>query len=257
MKLDLELGKSSQLNPFACLSAINGALLHSRLVHPSHCPFSKAFPGSNAPSPSDPCIMLKHHWLPYKGQFKVAEERLKLINSDLRGIINPPSLGGCRYYSKITDSCSSWKFVYLLQTKSQTFQSFLKFKNLIENRTSSKIKAMFDDNIQEYTSSLSSNHFSKNMVLGCTWRHLTRPRKIQWRKLAIEQLPRNSGPSFNMLVCPPHSGNNPLPQPYISKTTLYCLSVISHSLHALEWSSSILWSSPRVRLSQKNSCWSQ
>lgn len=97
--------------------------------------------------------MSKHHRLPYQGRFKVATERLEMIHSDLSGIITPPSIGGNRYYFKITDSCTSFKFVYLLQSKSQTFSSFVQFKQLIENQTSLKIKSMVNDNGGEYLSS--------------------------------------------------------------------------------------------------------
>ena len=135
MELDLELGKSTLLNPSTCLASTNGALLHSRLGHPGSRPFSKAFPGVTPPSHCDPCTMSKHHRLPYKGHFQVATEKLELIHSDLSGIITPPSLGGNRYYFKITDSCTSYKFVYLLRNKSQTYQTFVQFTNLIENQT--------------------------------------------------------------------------------------------------------------------------
>lgn len=98
--------------------------------------------------------MAKHRQLPYQGRFKVATEKLEMIHSDLSGIITPPSLGGNRYYFKITDSYTSFKFVFLLQSKYQTFNTFVQFKKMIENQTSSRIKSMVNDNGGEYTSTL-------------------------------------------------------------------------------------------------------
>lgn len=98
MELNLDLGKSNLLKPTAYAVVTDSDFLHSRLGHPGRLPFSKAFPGLPAPSICDPCIMLKHHQLPYRGKFKVAASKLELIHSDLSGIITPPSLGGNRYY---------------------------------------------------------------------------------------------------------------------------------------------------------------
>lgn len=82
----------------------------------------------------------------------MATEKLEQLHSDLSGIITPPSLGGSRYSLKITDSCTSYKFVYLLRNKSQTLPSFMQFTQYIENQTSKRIKNIVNNNGGEYTS---------------------------------------------------------------------------------------------------------
>lgn len=124
--------------------------------------------------------MAKHHRLPYGGKFEVAKDILELLHSDLSGIISPPSLGGNRYYFKITDSCFSYKLVYLLQNKSQTFEYFVKFKSLIENQTSKKIKAIVTDNGGEYLSTSFQEFVSTHGIR----MHLTAPYTPQQNPVA-------------------------------------------------------------------------
>lgn len=80
------------------------------------------------------------------------KERLEVLHSDLSGLISPTSLGGHRYYFKITDSETLFKFVYLLRHKSETLSEMKKFKTYIENQTERKIKCLVNDNGGEYTS---------------------------------------------------------------------------------------------------------
>lgn len=94
MGLDLEIGKSYLSKHLSPPTAADGTLLHSRLGHPGTCPFQKAFPGYSPPTHCDPCVMAKHHRLPYGGKFKVAKDILDLLHSDLSRIIYPSSLGG-------------------------------------------------------------------------------------------------------------------------------------------------------------------
>lgn len=76
MELDLDLGKSSLANPCAYAVVTDSVILHSRLGHPGCQPFLKAFPGHPPRTLCDPCIMSKHHRLPYQGQFPMAREKL-------------------------------------------------------------------------------------------------------------------------------------------------------------------------------------
>lgn len=180
MELDVELGKSTCSPPHAMTAQADGYLLHSRLGHPGIIPFSKVYPGSTPPSSCEPCILSKHHRLPYRGKFELASEKLELLHSDLSGIITPPSLGGSRYYYKITDSFTSYKFVYLLQHKSQTLSHFMKFKTFIKNQTSKKIKAFVNDNGGEYTSKAFKDFIAKHGIR----MHLTAPYTPQQNPVA-------------------------------------------------------------------------
>lgn len=180
MELDLDLAKPTNSTPRSYLTVADGTLLHRRLGHPGQGPFSKAFPELDPSVHCDPCVMAKHHQLPYRGHFEVAGKRLELIHRDLSGSITPPSLGGSRYCFKITDSCGLYKFVYLLQYKSQTFQTFVHFKTLIKNQTSLKIKAMNNNNGGEYTSCLFHSFVKQHGIR----MHLTAPYTPQQKPVA-------------------------------------------------------------------------
>lgn len=152
MELDLDLGESQTHFAGSASNVANGHLLHRRLGHPGPVPFHKIFPGVELPHSCEPCILSKTHRLPHRGQIPVATIPLAIIHSDLSGIISPPSLGDARYYFKITDSFSSFKFVHILQFKSNAFSAFIKTKNLVENQTGFTIKKMVNDNGGEYVS---------------------------------------------------------------------------------------------------------
>lgn len=152
MELDLELGESASSTAVALTTHTDGTLHHRRLGHTGRRPFETVYPDKIHPSNCDPCVMAKHHWLPYSGHFDIASGILDTIHSDLSGIITPASIGGGRYFFKITDSHSSFKFVYILSHKSETFSTFMQFKSYVENQTSRRIKTMINDNGGEYVS---------------------------------------------------------------------------------------------------------
>lgn len=137
MELDVSPGKSSQPST-AQVSRADGHTLHSRLGHPGPVPFSKVHPGVTPPTLCKPCILAKHHCLPYKGKFKRATERLEMVHSDLSGRITPPTLSGRRYYFKLTNSSTCYKFIYILHHKSEIFSHFMQFKALLKNQSPCK-----------------------------------------------------------------------------------------------------------------------
>lgn len=163
MELDVKLGKSPTTST-ALVTRGDGHLLHSRLGHPGRVPFSKAHPGFTAPLYCEPCVLAKHHRLPYTGKFKRVSERLEFLHSDLSGRITPALLSGRRYYFKITDAATSYKFIYTLYHKSETLTRFMKFKTLVENKTSNRITAIVNDNGGEYTSHAFEHFLAENGI---------------------------------------------------------------------------------------------
>ena len=53
-----------------------------------------------------------------------ASKCLKLIHADLCGPMHTSSFCGSRYFLLFTDDCSRMSWVYILETKSETFQKF-------------------------------------------------------------------------------------------------------------------------------------
>lgn len=152
MELDVELGRFTHSTHRTLAIKADRDLLHSRLGHPGPVPFSNVHPDVLPPQNCEPCIIPKHHRLPYQGKFEVASEKLEVLHSDLSGLISPTSVGGHKYYFKITNSSTSFKFVHLLKNKSDTLNEFEKFKTLIENQTNLRIKTLVNDSGGEYTS---------------------------------------------------------------------------------------------------------
>lgn len=71
---------------------------------------------------------------------------LDLIHSDIGGKISPPSIGGGNYYVTFLDDFSNFCTVYILKRKSEVFEKFQVFKEMVENGKERKIKMFKSDN---------------------------------------------------------------------------------------------------------------
>ena len=67
MELDFTAGTSPPHLAMK-ISRIDGRTLHRRLGHPGRAPFEKAYPSHDFPEFCEPCILSKHHRLPFKGK---------------------------------------------------------------------------------------------------------------------------------------------------------------------------------------------
>ena len=77
-------------------------------------------------------------------------EILELIHSDVCGPIKQASVGRTRYFATFIDDTSRLVHVYILKTKDEVKNAFLKFKALVERQTGKKIKTLRTDNGLEY-----------------------------------------------------------------------------------------------------------
>jgi len=76
---------------------------------------------------------------------------LDLVHTDI-SVVNIPSLGGARFALILVDDFSRKTWIYLMKHKSDTYEKFLLFQNLVENQTGRKIKVLRSDNGTEYFS---------------------------------------------------------------------------------------------------------
>ena len=60
------------------------------------------------------------------------------------------SLGGSRYYITFIDDSSRKVWVYFLKNKSDVFETFKKWKAMVETETGLKVKCLRSDNGGEY-----------------------------------------------------------------------------------------------------------
>jgi hypothetical protein len=95
------------------------------------------------------CVEAKFAKKPFKSidrQTKV----LELVHSDLGDFKNYESRGGKRYYITFVDDCSRFTMVYLLRSKDEAEEMFLKYKAEVENQLDRKIKRLRSDRGGEY-----------------------------------------------------------------------------------------------------------
>ncbi|PLW35599.1 hypothetical protein PCANC_19049 [Puccinia coronata f. sp. avenae] len=96
------------------------------------------------------CDVSKMHRQPFPGSFPVVENILDCIHMDLCGPITPASRGGNKYFLKIIDGHSKFRFIYPMPRKSDTFSHFVTFLNHAENLTGRTLKSVVSNNGGEF-----------------------------------------------------------------------------------------------------------
>lgn len=106
---------------------------------------------SNMHAVCDACQKGKSHQLPYPHSFSVSLSPLELVFSDVWGPA-PTSVGRNNYYVSFIDDFSKFTRIYLLRHKSEVFQRFRDFQNLVDRQFDRKILAIQMDWGGEYQS---------------------------------------------------------------------------------------------------------
>jgi len=99
----------------------------------------------------DACQMGKSHQLPYPKSNSVSSKPFELVFSDVWGPA-PTSVGRHSYYVSFIDDFSKFTWIYLLRFKSEVFQCFRDFQNMVERQFDHKILAVQSDWGGEYQS---------------------------------------------------------------------------------------------------------
>ncbi len=89
------------------------------------------------------CVLGKghRHAIPKKSQARAAR-LLELVDSDVNGPLEVPSLGGSRYFVTFIDDFSRWTSLYTMKDKSETFDCFKKYHSHAERHTGAKIRSV-------------------------------------------------------------------------------------------------------------------
>jgi hypothetical protein len=130
---------------------------HSRLGHPASPIVEKVISLFTLPhckelnkqSVCDAYQKAKSHRLPYPKSSSILKHPLELIFSDVWGPA-PMSVGGKKYYVSFVDDYSKFTWIYTLKFKSEVFQKFHEFQQLVERMFNKKIIAMQTDWGGEY-----------------------------------------------------------------------------------------------------------
>ena len=79
-------------------------------------------------------------------------KKLELVHTDVWGPAQVSSLGGSRYYVTFIDDATRKTWIYCIKNKSDVFDTFKKWKALVEIETGRKLKCLRSDNGGEYCS---------------------------------------------------------------------------------------------------------
>ena len=71
---------------------------------------------------------------------------MELVHTDLWGPSPVASLGGSRYYITFIDDSNRNVWVYFLKNKSDVFETFKKWKVMVETETCLKLKCLRSNN---------------------------------------------------------------------------------------------------------------
>jgi transposase InsO family protein len=77
---------------------------------------------------------------------------LELVHTNVCGPMQTRSLGGAYYFLIFIDDCTKYTWVYFMRKKSDVFEYFKEFKNMVEKQTGKYIKILRSDQGGEYTS---------------------------------------------------------------------------------------------------------
>ena len=99
-------------------------------------------------------IATKQHRSPFPSIASYrASKPLKLVHEDICGPISPATLGGSKYFLLLVDDYSRLMWVAMIKNKSEAFQAFVKFKNLVEAKKGMKIGCLRTNQEGEFISS--------------------------------------------------------------------------------------------------------
>ena len=124
----------------------------------------------------EPCLIGKMTKKPFKMKGTRAKDLLELIHSDVCGPIKPSARDGFKYFITFTDDYSRFGYVYLMKSKSESFEKFKEFKTEVENQLEKRIKALRTDRGGEYLSKEFGAYLKECGIIS----QLTPPGTPQW-----------------------------------------------------------------------------
>jgi len=90
---------------------------------------------------------------------------LEFVHSDLADFKNTMSKVGKKWYITFVDDFSSYTKVYLLKSKDEVEEMFLKYKAEVENQLDQKIKRFRSDKGREYDTNYLTIFYEKNVIV--------------------------------------------------------------------------------------------
>ena len=97
------------------------------------------------------CVYGKAYRVSFASSQHSSRDILDYVHTDVWGPAKVASRGGSRYFVSFVDDRSRYVWVFFLAHKNEVFETFKKWKAMVENRTGRKIKTVRSDNGTEYT----------------------------------------------------------------------------------------------------------
>jgi hypothetical protein len=129
-------------------------LWHWRLGHLSFDYLRKLkpyfFPLNDSKFQCDTCDLAKSHRIPYLPSLNKSSIPFAAIHSDVWGPTKIPSISKARYFVTFIDECTRMTWVSLLTNKSDVYQAFQEFHNMVSTQNQTQIRVLQSDNGAEY-----------------------------------------------------------------------------------------------------------
>ena len=159
---------------------------HRRLGHPSLGYLKRLFPSlakSIVDLDCEACVLAKSHKHSYSPSFNHSSEPFVLIHSDVWGPAPKFRKHSYSYFVSFIDGCTRMCWIYFLKNKSEVFDVFVKFYNLIVTQFHAKPKILRSDNGGEYMNKQMENFFTTHGLIHQTsCRHTPQQNGIAERK---------------------------------------------------------------------------
>ena len=166
----------------ACLGHLNANYMYQMCK--SECVIGLKCDNSIDLSKCETCLAGKIASTPCTKTQTRSTELLEIIHVDVCDPMRCNSLGAVRYFISLIDDRSRWCIVQFMRTKADVFDKFKEFKNLVENQTGHKIKALQSDSGSKFFNE-KMNEFLKAAGIK---RHLTVPHTPQQNGVDRNQL---------------------------------------------------------------------
>nr|GFC23499.1 retrovirus-related Pol polyprotein from transposon TNT 1-94 [Tanacetum cinerariifolium] len=113
----------------------------------------------------EPCVLGKQKKVSFVNFGNTRKlQRIELLHTDVYGLISVASIGRSCYYVTFIDDSSRKVWVYFLKNKSEVFNTFKKWKAIVENETNLQVKCLKSDNGGEYSSREFIESCTKNEI---------------------------------------------------------------------------------------------
>ena len=102
---------------------------------------------------------------PFRSKGNRVEGLLELVHSDVCGPMSVKARGGYEYYVTFIDDNSRYEHVYLMHSKSETFDKFKEFRAEVEKQLGLPVKSLRFDRGGEYLSNEFQQHLLENEIV--------------------------------------------------------------------------------------------